>query len=406
MGSPISQVTLSWSWVESDPPHGKRIDYPEVLRMVFTNRASVYMCALDYSNGTILPLADSVLVVFGDVTAQRLGLVSEEPNSDSLKLENRSLGHYPSGGWWTCLNGKRQPFEADLRSALPLLELAWPEIESKLSWFPEKARKGFPVQLLISYALNWPTEYWRELALAWLEKGACEMDDDMSELLGSLMTNADTQSSRHRAKELLRDSPYGKAHTVVAEVLGRARGYGLSEFPEDARTLLVKCAAPPRLVAHLVLVHDVAAQLLAGLESLLTKVNVDIDAVRFGAATHDVGKATQSSELIAPGKVHEGTGETLILQHGIEARLARFARTHGYDPNDTRLELSDLLVILADKCWKGKRAEELEERIAKELTNATGSDYWDVHMHLSDLVERISDGASDRLDWQNRFSTE
>lgn len=119
-----------------------------------------------------------------------------------------------------------------------------------------------------------------------------------------------------------------------------------------------------------------------------------------------MSKAAQPSELIAPGKLHEGIGETLIIQHGFEARLARFARSHGYDSNDTRLEISDLLVILADKCWKGKRVEELEERIDRELAEATDSGYWDVHMKLSDLVERISDDASTRLDWQNRFATE
>jgi hypothetical protein len=160
-GLPISPAALSGSWVESDSLKTQRIDYPEALCMAFGDRGPVYACALDYSGGTILPLADSVLVVFGDVAAQRLGLGSEEPNSDSLKLENRSFGHYPSGAWWACLNGNRQPFEDDLRSALPLLELPWPEIKSKLSLFPEKARKGFPVQLLISYALDWPTEYWR-----------------------------------------------------------------------------------------------------------------------------------------------------------------------------------------------------------------------------------------------------
>lgn len=100
-----------------------------------------------------------------------------------------------------------------------------------------------------------------------------------------------------------------------------------------------------------------------------------------------------STELDAPGKAHEEIGKTLILEHGIEPQLARFAKSQGYRPEDPRLELADLLVILADKSWKGKRVQELEERIARELAKATGSDFWAVHMQLSD-----PDSASSRLD--------
>ena len=45
----------------------------------------------------------------------------------------------------------------------------------------------------------------------------------------------------------------------------------------------------------------------------------------FGAATHDVGKVLQPSELSGPGSAHEPAGHALLLAHGVPERLARIA---------------------------------------------------------------------------------
>jgi len=116
----------------------------------------------------------------------------------------------------------------------------------------------------------------------------------------------------------------------------------LQPLPKHVTELLLQHNAPPRLTAHLTLVHDVALQLLTKLATRTPRLAVDRDAVAFGAATHDIGKALVVEELSAPGKTHELRGEALMVTAGVEARLARFARTHGLPPDAQRLTLEDL----------------------------------------------------------------
>ena len=103
----------------------------------------------------------------------------------------------------------------------------------------------------------------------------------------------------------------------------------LRPLPPIAADLLDTVLAPPRLVAHLTLVHDVAAHLVPAFQRAFPALVVDEGAVFLGAATHDIGKALAPSELSEPGKTHERLGEDLLLRHGIVPSLARFARTHG-----------------------------------------------------------------------------
>jgi hypothetical protein len=58
------------------------------------------------------------------------------------------------------------------------------------------------------------------------------------------------------------------------------------------------------------------------------QLSFDADAVSYGAATHDVGKALYPNELTGPGNQHESAGYRLLLDHGAPERRARFARTH------------------------------------------------------------------------------
>lgn len=190
----------------------------------------------------------------------------------------------------------------------------------------------------------------------------------------------------------------------VDEVCEAAEAEAWLPLPPLARRLLTQSGAPPRLVAHLHLVHDVAARLTRQCSKALPKLRVDTDAIAFGAATHDIGKALFPAELSGAGSRHELAGEAWMIAHDIEARLARFARTHGLGAEDEALGLEDLLVITADKLWKGKRVVALEERLIRELAHSTGEDYWDVWSLLNTHFDGLAEDADRRLTWQGRFS--
>jgi hypothetical protein len=177
----------------------------------------------------------------------------------------------------------------------------------------------------------------------------------------------------------------------------------LRHLPEDAERVLRQLDAPPHLAAHLLLVHDVAAQLFEGLERLGLADTIDGHAICFGAATHDIGKVRLQAELSGPGQHHEELGALLLLEAGVPAHLARFARTHGAWPGQYDLPIEDLLVVLADTCWKGKRDHALEEQIAVLLSAKTGRDHWEVLLTLDELVEQIASEADERLTWQAQF---
>ncbi len=134
----------------------------------------------------------------------------------------------------------------------------------------------------------------------------------------------------------------------------------LHALPAFSANLLEDLRAPPRLVAHLTLVHDVAVRLVSLLRKRWPQLSVDAQAVAFGASLHDVGKAVVQQELSQPGHRHEALGEELLLARGVAPALARFARTHAEAPHEG-LSLEDLLVTLADKVWKGAREESLEQ---------------------------------------------
>ena len=177
---------------------------------------------------------------------------------------------------------------------------------------------------------------------------------------------------------------------------------GFAPLPPRARQLLESLGAPPRLGAHLRVVHDVAVTLTGWTGPVLghTQVDFDVPAVLFGAATHDIGKIRHPEELSGPGSRHELAGYSLLLSQGIEEASARFARTHGsWDAEDVTLE--DLLVSLADKVWKGKRLPELEQRVAARL----GGPAWETFLALDDELERIAAGADARLAFQAAYPT-
>lgn len=174
----------------------------------------------------------------------------------------------------------------------------------------------------------------------------------------------------------------------------------MGTLPDPVLDLLGRLDAPPQLVAHLTLVHAVACTLIERLAKRWPDLPYDGEAVRVGAATHDIGKVVHRAELGGPGHAHEDDGPALLIQAGYPEALARFARTHGRWASDPGAKLEDLLVAVADTIWKGKRDEHLEGTLVQRITGLTAEEPWVVYMALDEIVQSIAQNADARLAWQ------
>src|SRR5579859_296130 len=121
----------------------------------------------------------------------------------------------------------------------------------------------------------------------------------------------------------------------------------LRPLPTEADSLLRRHNAPQRLIAHHILVHDVAAQLVDAVQTQWPSVQADVSAVLLGSAWHDIGKVEHPVEVTGPGHLHEIDGVQLLLRAGISPYLARFAQTHAQWAAQPNVNLDDLLVALA-----------------------------------------------------------
>jgi putative nucleotidyltransferase with HDIG domain len=175
-------------------------------------------------------------------------------------------------------------------------------------------------------------------------------------------------------------------------------------LPPEALGIYEHLSMPPRLLAHLIVVHDTACQLVSRISAAFPGVEFDADLVRFGAAVHDIGKSTHRNELIESGKEeHLEAGLRTLESLGISQERSRFAFTHArWDGAQTTLE--DLLVALADKCWKGKRIDALESRTADILSAGTGKPVWECYAILDEIRQSLSQNADERLAWQKSFA--
>lgn len=171
-------------------------------------------------------------------------------------------------------------------------------------------------------------------------------------------------------------------------------------LPKEISELLEKLDAPPRLVAHLTLVHDVACELTSRLKISFPHLEFDREAVLFGAASHDIGKIFCRAELTQSGCEHEEKGLELLLKEGFSARLSRFALTHGGPKREPNPTLEDLLVQEADAIWKGGRFKALENALIQSIKDQTGLDEWEVFSKLDDILTEIADSSDERLAWQ------
>ena len=171
-------------------------------------------------------------------------------------------------------------------------------------------------------------------------------------------------------------------------------------LPQDVEELLAKLNAPKRLKMHLLIVHDVAATIADAFQQAWSTLTLDKDLVRFGAATHDIGKVLHQNELYGHGSRHEESGPNLLMEYGYTPDQSRFARTHGSWRTEPGLTVEDLLVALADTCWKGQRDSELETMIATIISHQLGVESWEVFLALDDVLDEVASRGEERLGLQ------
>jgi len=178
----------------------------------------------------------------------------------------------------------------------------------------------------------------------------------------------------------------------------------LLPLPDAISRLVNTLSAPPRLVAHLTLVHDSASQIATRFTAAWPELTYDRHAVLLGAAVHDVGKILFPSELSQTGHEHERAGEELLRSLGFPAELARLARTHAQWAGESPLVIEDLMVALADKLWRGRRDDVLEVAFCDLLAERASQERWQIFVALDDIATALAVRADERLSWQNQHA--
>ncbi|CAM1343513.1 HD domain-containing protein [Tenacibaculum amylolyticum] len=173
----------------------------------------------------------------------------------------------------------------------------------------------------------------------------------------------------------------------------------LVELTNEIKNLLEQCNAPQRLVKHLTIVNSTAFYIIEEFKKEWPNLLLNEKEILFGASTHDIGKAVITNELYNKGNKHESEGLKLLKELGFKDQEARFTVTHG-DWKNPDLKIEDLLVCLSDKVWKGKRINELEEKVTYKISELTETDFWDVSIKLELILEKITIGSDERIAWQ------
>jgi HD superfamily phosphohydrolase YqeK len=163
----------------------------------------------------------------------------------------------------------------------------------------------------------------------------------------------------------------------------------------EAYDLLAKLGAPNRLLTHLKLVGEAAAELVRVYREL--GVSVDANRIELGAAVHDAGKIVHQSEIDGPGALHEEAGKLMLLELGVQPEIAECCVTHAaWEGHQVSFE--ERSVALADKLWKGKRVAELELAVIDSVAAKLGVDRWSTFTRLDEAFEEIAAAAPPRLE--------
>lgn len=166
------------------------------------------------------------------------------------------------------------------------------------------------------------------------------------------------------------------------------------ETEKDAIEVLKDIGANEKLIRHVKLVGEAGAEIIKKL--MEKEINFDKNYVRVGIILHDAGKVLYLNELMEKGNKHEEAGEKLLLEKGVEAKIARCCRSHAqWSEMDCSLE--ELLIALADNLWKGSRKEQLENLVINRLADVINSDYWDLFIEFDSFFESVASSGLDRL---------
>lgn len=166
------------------------------------------------------------------------------------------------------------------------------------------------------------------------------------------------------------------------------------ETKKDAIELLKELGASSKLIKHVELVSEAGEQIINKLEQ--NNIEFDKNYVRIGIIVHDVGKTLYPSELKEKGNRHEEAGEKLLLEKGVEAKIARCCRSHA-QWNEMECSLEELLVALSDNLWKGSRKIELENLVINRLSVLFNCDYWDLFIEFDSFFEFVASDGFARL---------
>ena len=163
---------------------------------------------------------------------------------------------------------------------------------------------------------------------------------------------------------------------------------------QDAYELLNKLEAPDHLKLHVRLVGEAADLLIQKCNEL--EVLIDENLIKIGVAIHDIGKIIHVNEMSGAGSEHEPTGERMLLDKGVDPKIARCCLSHA-QWNKMECSLEELLIALSDKLWKGKRVQELELEVIDRISNSLAKDRWAVFEELDTQFEYIASGGHERL---------
>ncbi len=195
-------------------------------------------------------------------------------------------------------------------------------------------------------------------------------------------------------------APFGKQTQHTIDVIHNKINYlKITELSKEIKDLLEQFDAPQRLIKHLTIVNSTAFYIVEQLKIEWPNLVLNKKEILFGASTHDIGKAVITDELYKKGKKHESEGFKILKELGYNDKESRFTITHGNWENSNLL-IEDLIVCLSDKIWKGKRINDLEERITTNISELTKTDFWDVSVKLELILEKIAVGSDDRIAWQ------
>ena len=180
-----------------------------------------------------------------------------------------------------------------------------------------------------------------------------------------------------------------------------ANSLNLLPLHSEVEVIFKELAIPPRLYAHLLLVHDVAHTLIKAITNTWNNLNIDENIILFGAATHDIGKCIHINELSEKGHKHELEGKHLLISLGVSEEKAKFAASHATWSEKSTIE--ELVVSLADKVWKGSRIQDLEDLLIEKIASEIKTEHWEIFSLLDSIIENITKDADKRLSFQNNF---